>query len=373
MAPLLENLAQRETAIFPKHLHEAGKLFQGVEGTVGTGPMRLESFDRNEKIVYKAFPDYWQGKPHLDGIVAYFVAEPQARLAGFVAKRFDLMRVADKAQHDAAVAQVPDALSEGFPSSHGYAIYLRVDRPPFNDVRVRRAVHLALNRQDMVKALSFGVGKINPPGASAVNNWAIPEEELLKLPGYRLPKDQDLAEAKRLLKEAGYGDGLTFSIQAVSVWQNPRIAEVAARQLRDAGITVKLDFVEAGQYFANRRNGNFQALLNGMSSDFIDASLHQYYYSKGRGNYARIADPELDRLIEKQRQTLDKKERYEVLRQIQEYLLEKMYVIPTVELGFFWIRHPYLHDLVNSRSTTAVLYRSADVGLDAQAPKRSLP
>lgn len=129
----------------------------------------------------------------------------------------------------------------------------------------------------MVKALAFGVGKINPPGVSAVSAWAMPEEELLKLTGYRLPKDKDVAEAKRLLKEAGYGDGLTFSIQAVSVWDNPRIAEVAARQLKEAGITAKLDFIDAGQYFANQGKGEFQAQLNGMSSDFIDASLHQYY------------------------------------------------------------------------------------------------
>ncbi len=373
MAPLLENLAQRETVIFPKHVYDAGKLFKGVSGTIGTGPMKLKSFDRNDKIVYTAFKDYWKGKPRLDGVVAYFVSEPQSRLAGFVAKRFDLIRVADKAQYDAAAAQVPGVAAEGFPSSHGYAIYMRVDKPPFNDVRVRRAVHLALNRQAMVKALSFGVGKVNPPGVSAVSAWAIPEEELLKLPGYRLPKDKDIAEAKRLLKEAGYGDGLTFSIQAVSVWQNPRIATVAASQLRKVGITVKLDFVEAGQYFANRRKGNFQALLNGMSSTFIDASLHQYYYSKGRGNYARIADPELDRLIELQRRTLDNKKRFKVLRQIQDYLMEKMYVIPTVELGFYWVKHPYIHNVVNSRSTTMMNLRAGDIWHDERAPKRRLP
>jgi len=340
---------------------------------VGTGPMRLKSFDRNEKIVYAAFDDYWKGRPHLDGIVAYFVPERQSRLAGFVVKQGDILTVSDKAQYDAAVTQARDAAGEGFPTTHGYAIYMRVDRPPFNDVRVRRAIHLALNRQDMVKALAFGVGKINPPGVSAVSAWAIPQEELLKLPGYRLPKDKDIAEAKRLLKDAGYGDGLTFSIQAVSVWDNPRIAEVAARQLKEIGVTVKLDFIEAGQYFANQRKGDFQAQLNGMSSDFIDASLYQYYYSKGGGNVARIADPELDRLIEAQRKTLDKDKRYKGLRQIQEYLLEKMYVVPTVELGFYWIVHPYVHNLVNSRSTTVMLFRAGDIWLDERAPKRTLP
>jgi peptide/nickel transport system substrate-binding protein len=373
MAPLVENLAQRETAMFPKHVYDADKLFKDASSVVGTGPMRLKSFDRNEKIVYEAFEHYWGGRPNLDGIVAYFIGEPQSRLAGFIAKRLDLLRVADKAQNDAAVGQVPGAASEGFSSSNGYSMYMRVDRPPFNDVRVRRAVHLALNRQDMVKALSFGVGKILPPAVSAISSWAIAEKELLKLPGYRTPKDKDIAEARKLLKDAGYGGGLTFSIQAVSVWQNPRIAEVAARQLKDIGITAKLDFIEAGQYFANQRKGEFQAQLNGMTPEYIDASLHQYYFSKGGGNPARIADPELDRLIESQHQTLDNEKRHKVIRQVQEYLLEKMYVVPTVEFGFYWIMHPYVHNLVNSRSTSVFFFRAADIWLDERAPKRTLP
>jgi ABC-type transport system substrate-binding protein len=84
-------------------------------------------------------------------------------------------------------------------------------------------------------------------------------------------------------------------------------------------------------------------------------------------------DPELDRLIELQRKTLDKERRYKILRQIQDYLLEKMYVVPTIELGFYWINHPYVHDVANSRSTTIMLYRAADVWLDERAPKRTLP
>ena len=62
--------------------------------------MMLKFFDGNEKIVYSAFKDYWKGRPKVDGIVGYFVREPQARLAGFIAKRFDIVTVADKAQYD---------------------------------------------------------------------------------------------------------------------------------------------------------------------------------------------------------------------------------------------------------------------------------
>ena len=124
------------------------------------------------------------------------------------------------------------------------------------------------------------------------------------------------------------------------MWDNPRIAEVAARQLKDVGINMKLEFIDAGQYFANQRKGEFQTALHGMSSDFIDASLHQFYYSKGGGNSARLADPDLDRLIEMQRRELNKKER---------------------------------HDLINPRTGNVPLYRAADLRLDERAPQRQLP
>ena len=64
MASLLGNLAQREIVIFPKHVHDAGRLFKDASSVVGTGPMRLKSFDRNDKIVYEAFQHYWGGRPH---------------------------------------------------------------------------------------------------------------------------------------------------------------------------------------------------------------------------------------------------------------------------------------------------------------------
>jgi ABC-type oligopeptide transport system substrate-binding subunit len=110
-----------------------------------------------------------------------------------------------------------------------------------------------------------------------------------------------------------------------------------------------------------------------MSVDYIDASLHQYYYSKEGGNPARIADPELDRLIELQHETLDNEKRRQLIRQVQEYLLEKMYVVPTVEVGMHWIMHPYIHNLANSRSTPLMIHRGADIWVDDRAPKRTLP
>ncbi|MBI2910958.1 MAG: ABC transporter substrate-binding protein [Chloroflexi bacterium] len=372
-AAFLENLAQREVVVFPKHIHDAGKLFSSVESQVGTGPLRTKSWDRDTRAVYTPNRDYWRSKPHLDGAVAIHSTDRSARFAAFVAKQTDVLTVSDKKEFDTAMAQVPDAYGEGFPTSHGYSIYMRVDRAPLNDLRVRRAIHLALDRQQMEATLAHGLGRINPPAVAAIMDFAVPQQELLKLPGYRQPKDQDATEAKRLLAEAGYPDGFTASIQAVAQWTNPRIAEVAAAQLPKVGITLKLDFIDQGVYFANQRKGDFEMQLNGMSADFIDRSLHQYFYSRAGGNAARIADSQLDDLIELQRKTLDGEKRKKVLRQIQEYLLEKMYVVPTVDLGFHWAVHPWVHDIVNSRSTSVYLYRAADLWLDERAPQRTLP
>ena len=70
-----------------------------------------------------------EGGP-ISTVLSLLIGEPQSRLASFIAKRIDLLRVADKAQNDAAMAQVPGAMGDGFSSSNGYAIYMRVDRPP---------------------------------------------------------------------------------------------------------------------------------------------------------------------------------------------------------------------------------------------------
>ncbi len=372
-APFLENMAEREAVIYPKHIFDAGKLFKAADGQIGSGPMKLKSFDRNSRIVYTANKDYWRGKPHVDGLIGTYGTDRQLRFAAFVGKETDILTMSDSKEFGAAMAAVPDAKGEGFPTTHGYAMYIRQDKTPLDDVRVRRAIHLALDRQTMEATLAQGSGRINPPGVSAVNAWAMPQDELLKLPGYRQPKDQDLAEARRLLREAGHPDGFTSSIQAVAQWTNPRIAEVAAQQLQKVGIDLKLDFIDQGVYFSNQRQGKFDIGLNGMSADTIDGSLYQYYYSKAGPNPGAIADPDLDRMIEAQRAALQKETRYRILRQIQQYLMDKMYVVPTVELGFQWAWHPYLHQIVNSRSTGVMLFRAGDLWLDERAPQRTLP
>lgn len=373
IAPFILNMAQREAVIFPKHIYDAGRLFKSVESQIATGPMKAASFDRTDKLVYTANKDYWKGKPHLDGAVALYGMDRSASLAAFVAKKIDVYPPGDKREFDALKAQAPEAKGEGSPASHGYTMYIRVDKPPFDDVRVRRAIHLAIDRQAMRSTLTQDVGVINPPGVSAVSGWAIPQEELMRLPGYRQPKDQDITEAKRLLAEAGYPTGFTSSIQAVGTFTNARIAEVASRQLEKIGITLKLDFLEQGMYFSNQRKGSFDAQLNGMSAEYIDTSLNQYYYSRSGGNPAHIADPYLDDLIELQRKTFNKEERYKVLRRIQEYLLDKLYGVPTIESAFYWATQPWVHELMNTRSGTVMLYRAGDIWFDERAPKRSLP
>src|SRR5205823_6624263 len=148
-------------------------------------------------------------------------------------------------------ASNPDSRAETFPQNNSYSVFTHVDRPPFSDIRVRRALHLAIDRQAMVSTITFGQGIINPPGLNGARKggWTLPQDGLLKLPGYRQPKTQDLAEAKRLLAEAGHPNGLRAKLSYnTSITQSPALAEVLTNQLGAAGINLTLQPMEDASY-----------------------------------------------------------------------------------------------------------------------------
>ena len=165
---------------------------------VGTGPFRLTTWDPRGNATLVKNESYWiSGRPYLDKVVLFYNFEASGAIAAFAAGKNDVVKVTDKAQFESVKAANPDAWGEPFAQNISDHLIMKIDRPPFGDVRVRRALHLALDRQEMLNTLSFGEGTMNPPGMNgARKGWSITQEELAKLPGYRQPRDQDLAEAK---------------------------------------------------------------------------------------------------------------------------------------------------------------------------------
>lgn len=342
-----------EPAIYPQHVFEQVKSFEKT--AVGTGAFKLESWDPKSGATLVKNPDYWEpGKPYLDRIKLIYGVDSAASLAAFRAQQNDLVKFSDKAQFDALKALVPDAPSELFPQGMSDNLLPRSDRPPFNDPRVRRALHLAIDRQNMINTITFGEGTASPPGINGARaGWAIPQAELLKLPGYRQPKDQDRAEAKRLLAEAGFPNGLKTSIKYNSTHtRHPGEAQFLAEELRTSGIQAELIPTDNAVMLKAKTDGNFELAFD--SSEFLVGSeWKNVLHSTGTLNPG-IKDQELDRLIDSFFQEVDEAKQKQIAHQVQRLLLEKNYTIPTVVQMGYLIWQPYFHDYVDNRAGQAV-------------------
>jgi len=221
--------------IVPKHIGERGTSFTKIQDSIGTGQFRLLAFDSRAGFAVERNPDYWgTPAPYLDGVVAHYGLDDSGMMAAFIARQLDLVTV-DTTSLGIVKQNVPDVKQNKVMSAFNPAVYFNETKPPYNDPRVRRAFHLALDRQAMLLTLTQGEGVISPPGVNGMQElYAMNQEELMKLPGWNpTTKQQDIAEAKRLLAEAGVQPGFTDKIlfsRAAST--APPVAEMVVGQLR---------------------------------------------------------------------------------------------------------------------------------------------
>jgi peptide/nickel transport system substrate-binding protein len=208
---------------------------------------------------------------------------------------------------------------------------------PFDDARVRKALSLAVNRYDMAKVLdplsglSIVGGVLHPD-----SQFALPMEELQQMPGFGKDHEANIAEAKRLLAEAGYPNGfktvlsnraiklpyIDFGVYLVSAWK--KIGVEAEHVLKESALFIK-----------DSRNHNFVLNVDPLGSPSKDPDVMlQNFITNGTGNNGLISDPEVDALYKKQQVELDEQKRIELVREAQRKVLSKMLWMP----GLWWTR-----------------------------------
>jgi peptide/nickel transport system substrate-binding protein len=338
---------QGSTQILPRHVFDRGDQFEKV--AIGSGPFKVESYNQETGVAYSANRNYWkQGKPYLDGWRILGAADDTARIAAFAAGRNDALHLTDRRQVNATLALNKNARVMPFIRDNAGGMFLKLDKPPFNDRRVRQILQLAIDRREMLQALHGGEGLINPPGINGVaKDWVIPEAELSKLPGWRDPKQQDLDEAKQLLSQTGLANGgLAFTIsydQTVDFVKAD--ATVIAEQLRKLGITANLQPLESTTFLKNRTSGNYDVLIDpqGGNSTPGDGVWQQVFRSGGFYNKMPVEDPKLDQLIDAQVAEFDQAKRKAIFLQIQHLLLDNVYTIPLTSDPGYLVVQPYLH------------------------------
>ncbi len=305
------------------------------ESVIGTGPFILERYEPNVKTVFKRNPDYFlKDQPYVDGVEWLVLDDPSTGLAMYRAGQIDCgpapqwgVRQQDleslKKSHPNLVYQ--DFLSNVTAS----VLYMRTDMPPFNDVRVRRAISMAIDRQGIIEAVYIR-GEPTPAIARGATEWSLPIDQLGEGARYY---QYDPKEARRLLAEAGFAKGFKTPISTTGGY-GPDLLDVVQlvqRSLKDIGIEAEMKLQEYGAYMATTFLGKFEGLAMGPLSITWepDSVLYGMYAPDQPRNSGHVNDAKLTAMLKEQRRTKDLEARKQLIFDIQRYVAAQQYYVYT--------------------------------------------
>jgi peptide/nickel transport system substrate-binding protein len=307
------------------------------ESMVGSGPWMFDSYRPNVGYTFVRNPGYFlSGLPYIERIEVSVDEDNASRMAAFIAGKYDMGWEYQGVINRVDWVQIKDTLKQKrprlqtaeYPTSVMSHIYMRTDKPPFSDIRVRRAMSLAINRQGIIDAVYEGVGALNPPVPAALKDWSVPMDQLGE--GGRWYK-YDLAQAKKLMAEAGYANGFPATMEFTTYGSQILIdmSQLVLKGLKDIGIDAKLNTKEYGAYIATTFYGKFDSMAFGPQTGFQepDNFLYGQYYPGELKNQSHINDPIVADMLVRQRRTQDVAKRREVIHEIQRYLAKQQYYI----------------------------------------------
>jgi peptide/nickel transport system substrate-binding protein len=332
--------------IAPEVVETYGDL-KKAEHAIGTGPFVLERYEPNVKTVFKRNPDYFlPGQPWVDGVEWLIVSDESAGLAMYRTGQLDAgpwhwwsVRQQDL---DALKRTHPHLRYQDFLSIVNSAIYLRADQAPFNDVRVRRAISQAIDRQALIDAV-FLKGELTPAVSRGLPEWSPRVDELGAGAKYY---QYDPKEARRLLAEAGFPKGLKTQLTVTNGLGRDLVdtAQLAQRFLKEVGIEAELKLQEYGAYMATTFAGNFDGLAIGPVSIAWepDSVLYGLYAPDQPRNNGHVNDPTITAMLKEQRRTQDLGARKKLIFDMQRYMAEQQYYVYLISIMFTGSWQPYV-------------------------------
>jgi peptide/nickel transport system substrate-binding protein len=321
--PLLGSFAgMRAAGIIPKGFAEKENL--KIRG-IGTGPFKLVEYVPQDHITYARNPDYWdKSLPYLDGMVFKVLTEENARLAALRAGQIHYAFLS--AQGATQLEGMPGFTVHKSPYAWVVLHYINVRNKPLADARVRRAMRMAVDTNEVIQKAAFGAGVPSGPVPTGYGDWYLDPKTLPYLKA-------DVAGAKKLLTEAGYPNGFKVEIKC-----SPQYREFVATTLviqesvKKIGIDVTATQMEWGAFVADnkksndscgREGGDIYASANTFRPD-PDGYLYPYFHSKGNINKGGCdtPNPKLDALLVEARQVTNHAERRRLYHEAQRIVLD---------------------------------------------------
>lgn len=296
-----------------------------ISRPLGTGPYAFVARS-DQAVTLEAYAGYWGKPPPLKRVEYHFVPDHGLRVARLVAGELDL--VARLAPEDRRVLTSAPAVEMVSRPGLG-VLFLQASphTPPFDEPRVRRAIHLALDREALVREVLGGEGvaatQMLSPGV-----FGFAPDIALATP--------DPARARRLLAEAGHPRGLRATLEHRTGLPSDRLLELLRSQLAAAGLTLELRATPWSQLYERILSRQAAFFMTGWvagtgdASDVLDSLAHTPDRDRGYGdaNSSGYSDPALDRLVERSGRTREVDERRELLQQAMRAFTDQLVLIP---------------------------------------------
>jgi len=311
-APFMTNLTSLYGAIVPKEVvEENGNLMQKA---CGTGPFMLKEWIPDNKVILEKNPDYFvEGEPRLDAIEYYVMTDESARVAALRTGSVDVIKL--PASSIPLVEGNNDINILEYQSNDYSYVGFNLDLDKFKDVRVRQAISLAINRQEIIDLVYDGNAKVTGFVPEAMGRWAIDfqAEELYQ---------QNIEKAKQLMAEAGYADGFETTIAVGLLDDINATGEVLQKQLEQIGIKATIQNLESGQYVDAWKNRTHEMMVgrNGAGTD-PNRAVAFFFSSTGSANVWGYSNPEVDELCNQGKVTVDEAEREAIYKEAQKLIV----------------------------------------------------
>jgi peptide/nickel transport system substrate-binding protein len=339
---------------------------------VGTGPFKFVEFKANESIKLVKNPDYWKkGLPYLDGIEFTIITNRSTAILAFIAGKFDMAfptEVSIPLLKDVK-AQAPNAVCVVEPINVSTNIIVNSSAPPFDNVDIRRAMAMALDRKAFVTIMFEGqadIGGTMLPAPAGL--WAMPKEMLEKIPGYGPDIHANREEARKLMQKAGYGPdkhlAVKVSTRNIPIYRDPAV--ILIDQLKSIYIDGELDVVDTAQWFPKvaRKDYSLGLNLTGNAVDDPDQSFYENYSCGSERNYTNYCNKEIEKLFDEQSKetNVDKRKKlvWEIDRKLQEDVARP--IIFHSRTGSCW--QPYVKNITVMTNSSYNGYRYEDVWMD---------
>ncbi|TYL41545.1 ABC transporter substrate-binding protein [Dickeya sp. ws52] len=284
---------------------------------VGTGPFQLAQYQKDSRILYQAFADYWQGKAKLDRLVFSITPDASVRYAKLRKNECQVMPFPNPAELADMKSNKDITLMQKAGLNIGFLAF-NTRKAPLDNVKVRQALTMAINKPAIIEAVFQGTGSaaknLLPPGV-----WSAAAD----LKDY----EYDPEKARVLLKDAGLAEGTAIDLWAMPVQRpyNPnarRMAEMIQADWAKVGVKANIVSYEWGEYLKRVKSGEHQAALMGWTTatgdpDNFFGPLFTCNSANGGSNSSQWCYPPFDKLITDARTEQDHQKRVELYRQAQ--------------------------------------------------------